>query len=602
MRDPLQTEDAESPRNQPKPRRWPFQGLPSRLAAFFDPTAAKVGLRGGFFLAFASLVAAHMPVVVGMGYAPWNLEIVLSIALLAALALATSLLLHRVQPLLYLFVCFWIYWALDAYVPNEFPLTWAPALMAIIPVDLTTDQWNILQNTGVAATIWALLLSRASDNWRAMVIAFSCVWFAGLWFSSDRSLLMPTQGATGESVPALNKVQPAVTRSGFQTADGRLRPVVHFILDEQMSPRSLPDTLPKGISLKGRRDIDQTHPAHDIVNDYVSRGFTYYSHVRSVSGQTQKSLASLMILNKDPADENLDSTSISDFRHAVKHNNYVSDLQNFGYTVNIIQSSFLMICPESNSQQCLKYSFGKPGAISSNIDINVTSRAMILLTEMQRAYTNRKSYHVEAYPFIERVLESLGFKQSYEFVYYSNPVSALNLIASINDQIASIKPGQAYIFHLLMPHFPYMANIDCSIKPYAEWTSPNRHRTKKAPPIAVEKIYSDYWDQSACTHKKIMEIVDQIKQKSDVDPIIFVHGDHGSRINGTYEDLSNPSSDNIDMLETFLAVYIDSETDGGAEYSKLQTLQPLFAHVFNDIKYATKSAAPGHPVALKSVP
>lgn len=580
----------------------PFQGLHSRLAAFFDPRAAKVGLRGGFLLAFATLVAAHMPVVIGMGYAPWNLEIVLTIALLAGLALATSLLLHRVQPLLYLFVCFWIYWALDAYVPNEFTLIWASSLMAIIPVDLTLDQWNILQNTGVAATIWALLLSRASDNWRAMIIAFSCVWFAGLWFSSDRSLLMPTQSATGESVSqaksAVDKAQPTIARSGFQTADGRLRPIVHFILDEQMSPRSLPETIPHGLSLKGSRDINQTHPAHDIVDDYVSRGFTYYSHVRSVSGQTQKSLASLMSLNNDPADENLGSSSTAGYRHVVKNNNYVSDLQSLGYTVNVIQSTFLMICPESNSKQCSKYSFGKPGVISSNIDIDISSRLVILATEIQRAYSNRKAHHVAAYSFIENKLESLGLEQSYEFIYYSNPLSALNLITEINKQIVSIKPGQAYIFHLLMPHFPYMTNVNCSIKPYAEWTSPNRHRIKGAPPLALEKIYNDYWDQSACIHKKVMEAVDQIKQRSNLAPIIFVHGDHGSRISGTYDDLSNPNPENIDMLETFLAVYIKTEAEGGNEESGLQTLQPLFADVFNKIKYGTDPDVPGHSVAL----
>lgn len=609
---PTQTAATELPRNQSMHRPYPFQDLVLRIRSFFDPRNARVGFRSAFILVLAALVTAHMPVVVGMGYAPWDLEILFSLTFLGGLSLLASVTLHRLRVLLYLFVCFWIYWALDAYLPEEATLAWVPTAMVLVPIDLTADGWSIFQNVSIAALIWVLLNSRVSDNLRAMLVAFSCVWFVGLWMSSDRELLISTQqtsapSAARDDLPhGFTRATTTSTSTAFHSSDGRLRPVIHFILDEQMSPRALPETIPEYISHKNNNKTVKPHPANLMVSDYLSRGFVYHSHVRSVSSQTHQSLASLMSLEASIDDNNLDSSQKNGFRHEVKNNSYIKELQDLGYTAIIAQNTYLMTCQSERAMNCLNYTFSKTGAVTPNISINASSRIAVLLTHLQRAYSDRKAYHVFAYSRIEAVLNILNIKQNYDYVYYNNPIAALNIIRALGERLESIKPGEAYIMHILMPHFPYMTDTDCRIKDFSDWSSPNRHLASQGASKSPEKIYADYWDQSACTHARIMSIIDKVREESELTPIIFVHGDHGARITGSYEDLANPNSDSVDMLETFLAVFM---TDGssqnsvvGLENAEHQVLQTLFARTFNDARENRTRETPERQRSLANHP
>lgn len=580
MTEPLQPAKTKDSQSRTKNRPYPFQILASRLRRFFDPSNAQVGFRSAFTLAFATLVAAHMPVVVGIGYAPWNLEVLSTLGCLGCLAFAASALLHRLRPLFYLFVCFWLYWALDAYIPDKATLVWASSAMAIFPIDLTTDGWNILQNVFIAAAFWLLFNSRVSDNLRAMVIAFSVVWFAGLWTSSERLLLSPAPGSeliAGVHEHRSTSVAKSPTeRDAFHATDGSLRPVIHFILDEQMSPRALPDTVPKATIHPTDIATKETHPAENIIKDYVSRGFIYYSHARSTSNHTHKSLAAMMGMNNQTGEENLNSSGGGEFHHEIKNNLYIDTLTSIGYAVTVVQNNFLMLCKRTESTQCRNYALGRTGDISSNIEIDFPSRLIILLTEVQRAYTNPKSHRVFAYSYIDNALKKIGVEQTYKDVYYSNPLAALNLLQEVREILSSIKPGQAYIAHLLIPHYPFMMDTDCRIKNYKKWTSSNRLLETNESPIPEEEIYRDYWDQSACAHRRVMSMIDMVRNEFDINPIIFVQGDHGSRITGDQEVLAHPSPDNVDMLETFLAVYSGTPDKTGMEITEPLLLQSLF--------------------------
>ncbi|WP_425261441.1 hypothetical protein ACPOLB_11190 [Rubrivivax sp. RP6-9] len=530
------------------------------------------GPGGAFLLVLATLVTAHMPVVVGMGYAPWNAEVLLSLAALAGVAALAAALLYRVPLLLHVFACFWVYWALDAYLPDTAvtrSLAWA---MALTGTDLQPTTWQWLLCLLPPAVVVVLLSTRVADNVRAMLLTFACVWSLGLWWSPDRALL---QDDTPAAVPA---PAPATTAAA-------LRPLLHIILDEQTSIRALTAALPPD------------HPAQRIAADYLDRGFDYHAQVGAPSGRTQKSLAATMELDETPQPEHLHNHHRQRFRHTMPENRYFATLQALGYRVHVVQSSFLRLCPPDSPAHCQSYLFGKTGPVGPHLQATPASRLAVLVLELHRAYTHPDAYPVRAYAALYATLQRWNLDQSYEYVYYSNPVAALNLMAGLEQRMRAIAPGEAHVVHLLMPHFPYMTRPDCSIKPLAAWSSPNRHLAPGEAPRPLPQLERDYWDQAACTHRRVLALIDQARAASPLDPIVIVHGDHGPRLQSSYDNLDSTDAGDSDLLATFVAVHDRpaGPRQAGVERGERQSLPAVFGAFVARLQ--TTAAAAVRPAA-----
>lgn len=564
-----------------------------RTTPRFGAASSRIGVGPAFVLVLAAVCTAHMPAVVVIGYAPWDLEILVTLAVLAAVALAAAAALHRIPALLYLFVCFWVYWAVDAYVPDATTTSVAGWLMALTGMDLSLTGWRAATAVGVAAAIWVLLLTPRTDSVRAMLIAFAAVWFVGLWMSEERQLLMKQVAAADASGPArapptaiANTTPPA---GGFRAADGRLRPFVHIILDEQMSPRSLPEQIP------------DSHAAGAIIDDYVARGFTYHSRVLSTAAQTHRSLSAMLAMDRAPDSQTVRAAGGSPFRYETVSNTYTQMLLDMGYRLHISQTAWLRICPEAARADCRTHVYGRTGPMAGYIDADAQSRLAILTAQLHRAYGTRGAFEVTAYQALEDQLKLIDFDHDFDDVYYSNPIGALNVLRQAFEEIKAIEPGDAYIVHALLPHFPYMTDDACRIKPSPEWTAPKRHEKLATKGIPVEKIYADYWDQAACAHKLVMALIDEVRKQSAVDPVILVHGDHGARIQASFEELEGDGMSD-DMRQTFFAAYTGmsnemQQRDSGVEDSAPKNLPSLFSRFVGDQQSANNSNGPAVAVS-----
>lgn len=566
---------------------------PRRKTSFSGSASARIGVGSAFVLVLAALCIAHMPAVVVIGYAPWDLEILVTLVTLATVALVAAAALHRIPALLYLFVCFWVYWAIDAYVPDATTTSVAGWLMALTGIDLSLAGWRTATAVGVAAVIWALLLTPRTDSVRAMLIAFAAVWFVGLWMSEERQLLMKQVAAADASGPARAPptaiVSATLPAGGFRAPDGRLRPFVHIILDEQMSPRSLSEQIP------------DSHAAGAIIDDYVARGFTYHSRVQSTAAQTHRSLSAMLTMDRTPDSQTVRAAGGSPFQYETVSNTYIEMLLDMGYRLHISQTAWLRICPAASRAECRTYVYGKTGPMTGHIEADVPSRLAILMAQLHRAYGTRGAFEVAAYQALEDQLKLIDFDHDFDDVYYSIPVGALNVLGQAFKEIQAIEPGNAYIVHALLPHFPYMTDDACRIKQSTEWTAPKRHERPNGQGIPVEKIYADYWDQAACAHKLVMALVDEARKQSTVDPIFLVHGDHGARIQASFDEIEGDGMSD-DMRQTFFAAYTGmadelQQRGSGIEDAAPKELPSLFSRLVGDLQSANNDNGPAVAVS-----
>lgn len=316
--------------------------------------------------------------------------------------------------------------------------------------------------------------------------------------------------------------------TGTQTpsSENQQNALLHIILDEQASPDALAHTIPS------------EHPALSIYEDYAKRGFHMYRTTRSAHILTRQSLSNLVSLKDDI--DNLALLEPSD-DHVVsfKRNPQLQQLVAQQYRVRVIQSSYLDFCANLFEIACQSYPI-RDMSVFQTSGLSFATRLSIALNALSRDYMNPKSgRYIGAF---KRARHAVS-EPTKSFRYMSWPMKTLEAMDQLQAELQNIQPGDAFVAHLLLPHFPYILNPDCKPNEPSAWGYPVRHGREQK----LEVIYRAYWDQVSCAHNRIMQILDDIADKPYV--TVIIHGDHGARIFSETEDANQ-----ADGLDTFLAV------------------------------------------------
>lgn len=468
-------------------------------------------------LLIALLLSAFLPLLLVIGYELTSFEVLSVFLLLTAFGLVAGWLLRRHTRMQQALVSVLVYWIIDTY----FVQSSAGATLAVLAGGAT----------------YYLLRSKWSDNVRPMLLVFGVVWSVGVLLKQQPDLLVPPMSPTSAS-----------------TARTDLRPVVHFIIDEQMSPTTLPETIPP------------QHPILAAAQDYIARGFQFHSRVASTSSNTQFSITEAFLLKHG---KNVASPRDEAFSHRIVDNAYFDLLGAKGYNITAVQSNFLEFCVPSETVSCHTYSRGNNGRAMARFPGSLTDRLALVLYELHSAYT-RKNHdnNVFLYRWIYVALRRYDIYPTYQHMFYSRPAVVMNVLDRIEESMASIRPGNAYVYHLLLPHFPYMLDAACNLKPHEEWSAPNRYSGDFKLP--EDKIYRGYWDQSACVHRRLMAIIDRIKASpTGKEAVIIVHGDHGARV--TARKTGNKQPEDVDTIFALFDPSLPAQ-----EITEPQELQSLF--------------------------
>lgn len=473
------------------------------------------------------LVAIVLPAMLDLGYWLTDAEVLLMALLFFVIGLVLSSVLKEFDRVRGALIAFLIYWIMDGYFLG------APWVALVV---------------GVA--LYFLLQSRFSENLLPMILTFCVVWILFSMVQPNKLLLAPVLNDSD----VIAKVER-----------NHLPPIIHVILDEQMSPDAVSGSAELIPEIKR------------IEQEYIKRNFNFYTDVRSSSHETQESISDILSL-KDKAVNNV--TNADKFSYAVKDNRYYEQLAKAGYDVLTIQSSFLDIC--GDFKRCHTYDFYNTSHYAQQTienDLNLRMRLAFLQVHFYFYTKNSKKAKGISNVFLYRkAMITLGVHAENKRSRYASTLAMISVLDEMNKAVQSAENGKAYIFHLLLPHTPYMLDEACHVRAYRDWVLPNRWSSKK---LDRSEIYRAYWEQSICAHAKVMALVDSAIAKFGQDGFIFiVHGDHGARV--TFKDTSGvEKDDSADMTQTYFSVKFPQSI--GEKFEKESSLPELFVEHVNQL-------------------
>jgi hypothetical protein len=150
-------------------------------------------------------------------------------------------------------------------------------------------------------------------------------------------------------------------------------------------------------------------------------------------------------------------------------------------------------------------------------------------------------------------------------------VTALPYLFTLGDlweNILDLPEGNAVFAHLLIPHYPYVAKADCTIKgSINEWKYSSLLFTPHYPfregmhntENSRKAHYQEYFKQVQCIYMKLDELFQKMEHAGIFEnAVIAIHGDHGSRIvkrEPTIEnELELSREDIVDAYSTLFAI------------------------------------------------
>jgi hypothetical protein len=427
---------------------------------------------------------------IDIGYRPWSFElIVVTLVFIAAGALAGSISARN---------------------------TVAFAAVFVLACHAFADA-NIVESKG--AQLIAL----------AIVSGALLIWFPKIesWAPATLTAFAVTFSATS-IIPAINAQQPAWARPvqpGKPGMDVNRPSVLHIVLDEMATP----------VVAFGAPGPD--HPASSMIDDLASRGFQVHERADSSFHATNKSVSAIAGLRDSP--DNFRKVKGGEFTFEVLQNSLFSRFADAGFNVKAVQFGYLKLCPDDPRFDCMGYSRGLEMNVFGQMGLGIGDRLKLAALALHKSYVSEKERGgIAVYLAVAKL-----FGTPHDYRPFSSPAVVLKLMDRIKAEVAQPSGGTLSFNHLLLPHFPYILDANCGLKPIGEWTYPVQRESRHG----VEKVYAGYWDQVACAKTRLLEIIDSAAARENL--YVIVHGDHGSRISR-----KTKLETEEDLLRTFLAI------------------------------------------------
>lgn len=371
-------------------------------------------------------------------------------------------------------------------------------------------------------------------------------------------------------VTALAMPQSALSITERSPDRSALPSVLHLLMDEQAGPDSIP------------AEAVSKEEVQKLVDSYVSRGFVVFRKAYTQERHTFLSIARLFnpglpkppvvyqssipaylvtkaqLFNFIAKDRVLDVTygSYDSFEPALRDNGRVARefIYNSFVTAGHVSRSGMPFLDRAQS-----------AAGSAMVWLTRAAKSPLAIwlfekTELGRTAAGYLSPSSRAQPLVAR--------------------SLLRDLAERLDCCAS--RGTYYFAHLLFPHYPYVFDAGCNVRPSHLWLNRIVHKLGDLDNLETRRIrYRLHFEQAACATREIGGLIDAIDRNPEMrDAAVIVHADHGSRI--AIEDRSNlpdavynSQTYERDWRGAFLAVRIPGAIQGG-EVSAPVSLEQVY--------------------------
>jgi hypothetical protein len=354
--------------------------------------------------------------------------------------------------------------------------------------------------------------------------------------------------------------------------------IIHLILDEHIGIEGIPSDIDGSTSIKTL--ITQFY----LKNDFQLFGGAYSHYFR-----THTSIGNMLNFAAESQ-----STALTSGRgpYELLRNEYFKLLSDKKYHIEVLSPGWLDLCSHSPVviHDCIEKRLGILNNFAK-LELPVSQKLQVLYSR----YLNQSSIVAAAIyvlvPPLESKFPALASSISqwiWAFYPKRTNTDSLNALADLKllwSDILSLPHGTILFAHLLLPHYPYVTQSDCSVRPTNRnllWSS----RGLFEPPLTTNTIvsrkerYQQYLEQLECLYLRLDELFDRMRAAGIYeDSIIILHGDHGSRIVMTEPTLENQlaltKQDLVDGFSTLFAMKLPGK-QGGYDASPWP-LEQLFA-------------------------
>lgn len=322
--------------------------------------------------------------------------------------------------------------------------------------------------------------------------------------------------------------------------------VLYMILDEHIGVDGMPKEVLETASMQDK-----------LKNFYAENNFDLYTKAFSNYYYSDNSISN--VLNGTYSDEQ-DYYFKGDREEGrnLRDNRIFDYFRDQGYFVQVYQANYINYCAQNAPfAKCMEY---KKNSISSLLDQPYSTLNKMWVIGSLFLATNS----------IFREMDKRMIDRDLVKIKTGGLSVVPKVFHELKEDIQKAKGDTFFFVHLLMPHYPYVYDSECSPRPVSEWK--NRHQfpenNLKNSDEGYRERYRLYYSQIDCLNRHLKDLFDFLKSEGLFDDTTLVlHGDHGSRINRHHEpyyDFYNQISDQ-DMItshSTLLAVKLPGALEG----------------------------------------
>ncbi|MGH8235477.1 MAG: hypothetical protein ACREXP_00465 [Steroidobacteraceae bacterium] len=341
-------------------------------------------------------------------------------------------------------------------------------------------------------------------------------------------------------------------------ASGNAEPplLIHLLLDEHIGVEGLPPEIPGARALRP-----------ELIDFYTSRGFRLFGGAYSQYANTFNSIANLLnFASREVSHPYLRHETGEETEWNLKQAAYFQMLQQRGYRLHVYQSKYMDLCHADGVQvqECTTYpvtSLSLLEGLGLGTAEKARAIANAIITQSNILRVVNKVY--------ERLIRGTLLRAGWQLpawrwqkpLFGSLPVP--DVFERLSDDILRHPRGHAFFAHLLMPHYPYIFDRRCKLRPHtSDWLTNRIASTDLLVYNTVDsraQKYGRYAEQVRCMLTLIDGLLDDLESRGLLDQaIIVVNGDHGSRIPLHYPSgltLARGVLTDSDLSDSFSALY-----------------------------------------------
>jgi len=455
---------------------------------------------------------------------------------------------------------------------HNYPWTKPESLLCLLISALVGLFWGIVMTLGytiarIAVMVFlTVLIVDVQTDWITtwgLRLLLNVLFFSALYWILRRRLSQIVVVFVGAMIigtlvsPAREQIRTTGSSLAAPVENVDLPFILHIILDEHIGIEGIP------------REFDESRGiAEEVRDSYVDKGFRVFGRAYSTYYSTIQTIPNLLnfTVSHDPkAYFNSPYTWVG---KPLQENKWFEILRGQGYRIHVFQPEFIAFDHLEDSPEepvvdsSLTFASESINALDS-IALPVGEKSRYLLGSYQQlsffmTLMREGVIHLWNSP----AGASIGLHPWDQSKRILCVVASMNVMPRLEEDLEQAGPGKAYFVHLLMPHYPYVYERDCGIRPIEngwlnaldESLAPRRNDD-----VSRALRYPLYLDQVICTNNKVQGLLDKLsRQPWWNDAIVVVHGDHGSRIDRgppyfpTVEEMVD--QDFLDAYSTLFAI------------------------------------------------